>query len=152
VSQENVELVRSIHAAAGTDITSLFRDDAVFEQMRGFLEPVFAEDFVCSIVMPGEDRSASKSYEGPGGLRAAWLDWLEPWEAYRVAEHRFVDLGNRVLRLGRDRAVTAMSNAEVEVPSASIWTVRDGRIARAEFFPEPEQALRVAGIDDEARS
>jgi len=36
--------------------------------------------------------------------------------------------------------------SEVEQIDAAIWTVREGKIARAEFYTDRDEAFRAAGI------
>jgi ketosteroid isomerase-like protein len=36
--------------------------------------------------------------------------------------------------------------AEVSIRGAAVWTVRDGKIARASFYPNREDALRAVGL------
>jgi ketosteroid isomerase-like protein len=37
---------------------------------------------------------------------------------------------------------------EVELKASAIWTVRDGRVSRAEFFVERAEALKAAGLTE----
>ena len=76
-----------------------------------------------------------------------WREWLEPWEAYWTEVEEFVDAGDdRVLVLLRDHGRLRGSDAEVELVGANLWTLRDGKIAKIEFFTGREQALIAAGL------
>jgi hypothetical protein len=135
MSQDNVDLVTSIQPF-DVDIVPLVRDSTLFESLRETLAEVFAPDFECAMPMPGSAEPAR--YRGLDGLRRAWLDWLEPWTAYTPSLERAVDLGERVLLLVRDRGRHG-TDTEVELLGGAIWTVRNGLIAEAFFYPTMEQ-------------
>jgi ketosteroid isomerase-like protein len=86
------------------------------------------------------------TYTGLDGFRAAWLDWLKPWVAYRSEIEEAIDCGDRVLLLVRDFGRKEGSDVEVRSNYASIWTVHDGKIARAEFYPDRTEARKAAGL------
>jgi len=81
-------------------------------------------------------------------LRQAWLDWLEPWESYRVEIEDARDMGNRVLVFSRDFGKRPGQDTEVELKASAVWTVREGRVARAEFFALRADAVRAAGREE----
>lgn len=103
--------------------------------------PAFTEDFVC--VLHG---LSTEERPGVSGLRQAWIDWLEPWVTYRAEIEEARDLGDRVLVFSSDVGERPELDGEIEMKAGSIWTVRDGRIARAEFFPIRADAVKAAGL------
>jgi len=48
----------------------------------------------------------------------------------------------------RDHGRLQGSDAEIEQVGASVWTLRDGKIARNCFYPNREDALRAVGLLD----
>ena len=58
---------------------------------------------------------------------------------------REIDEG--VLVFSRDFGKRPGLDSEVELKGGSIWTVRDGRVARTEFFSIRRDALRAAGLE-----
>jgi ketosteroid isomerase-like protein len=88
-------------------------------------------------------------YRGHEGLRSFFREWHEAWE--RI-EYDFEDLidasGDRVIsvvtRRGRGRA----SGAEVELPLALVWTIRNEKVVRVVWFPSREEALEAVGLRD----
>ncbi len=150
MSQENVELVRSVHPMSGTDLSSLFKryaaDSARFQRLASLL----TEDFE----VVGGDRiggggGLTSGGRGIEGLVAAWRDWLGPWETYWTEVEEFVDAGeDRVLVLVRDHGRLRGSDSEVENVSASIWTLRRDKIARIEFHTDRRQALKAVGLTE----
>jgi hypothetical protein len=83
--------------------------------------------------------------DGIDGLREVWLDWLSPWETYRTEIEEARDLGDRVLLLVHDFGRRTGSTQEVALNGASVWTVRDGTIVRAEFHSDRTTALEAVG-------
>jgi ketosteroid isomerase-like protein len=86
---------------------------------------------------------------GLHGLRAGWLDWLAPWASYRAEIEELIDLGDRVVSVLCDYARREPDAPEVALKSAAVWTVRDGRIVRAEFYTGGrDEALKAAGLTE----
>jgi ketosteroid isomerase-like protein len=105
---------------------------------------VYAPDFECIFVRDDVGRA---TYSGRDGLRAAWLDWLEPWASYRTELEDFIDAGEgRVVVLTRDYARREGMEAEVYFEGAPVWTVRNGKVARVEFYMNRAEGLAVAGL------
>jgi ketosteroid isomerase-like protein len=145
VSQENVELVRRLLGPFEQgDIVPLFRDDAIAAAMTAATESFITSDFECVFVREDVGRAA---YLGPDGLRTAWLDWLEPWDSYSPGVEDVIDAGDgRVVVLTHDHARPKGSNAEVSFAGAPVWTVRDGKVARIEFYWNRAEGLAAAGL------
>jgi ketosteroid isomerase-like protein len=141
MSQENVDLVRALIPSPETDVASLFRDERVFQAAREALEHLLHPDFRSVAVWEG-----GTTYAGVEGFREMWLDWLEPWATYHVRVDEVIDAGDRVVVLVRDRARRHDTDAEVELISGSVWTVRDSKLARVEFCSDRDETLETARI------
>jgi ketosteroid isomerase-like protein len=144
MSQENVELVRSLQPSSDTDLVALFRDDATATALMEALSPFFHEDF--EIVAPTFVAGQGVRFTGLEGLRAGWLDWLDPWESYRVEIEDVIDVGDEVVVLPRDYGRRPGMALEVGVMGAAVWTVRDGKIARVAFYLNRSEGLEAAGL------
>jgi hypothetical protein len=90
------------------------------------------------------------SYRGVGGFLDGWRDWLLPYRSYEWRLERLIEAGDRVVTLIRVRAVTARDEVELEHAPGAVWTVRDGKVVRVEFYLDPEEALRAAGVAEPA--
>jgi ketosteroid isomerase-like protein len=145
MSEANVELIRMLIPPPEVDVATLLRDDRMFGQMRAAVDPYIDPEVEC--VALWEPGAPERSYLGVEGLRKLWLDWLEPWAEYHVRIEELVDSGDRVVALIRDRARRADMDAEIELTAGSVWTIRDGRIARIEFCTR-EDALSAAGLSE----
>ena len=143
MSQENVELVVQLQPDPGVDIAALFRDDELWATAADASAPFFHPG--CESVAPGLPGTQTV-YLGVDGLRAAWLEWLEPWDTYRTEIKDALDAGERVLVLTNDYGIQRGASEEVKLDGSALWTVRDGKIARAEFFALRSEALKAAGL------
>src|SRR6478672_4346766 len=143
MSAENVEIVRAFQPSPDTDLTRLFRRDANPGVVQAWLDALarfVTADFVVvfHVLGPGERRGVS-------GLRDVWLDWLGPWESYRVGSKEYVDLGERVMVLVHDYGRRHGMAEEVKLEGGAIYDVRDGKISRAEYFTKRSDAYAAAG-------
>jgi hypothetical protein len=147
MSQENVDFVlKFIQPESDVDFGPLFRDDETWAAFVEVIRPLY--DPNCTFLargLPGGERT----YVGLDGLRAAWLDWLTPWTTYRAEVVWAVDLGERVLLLYHSFGRPAGSTVEVKDELASVWTVRDGKVAYAEFHATTHaEALAAVGLKE----
>jgi ketosteroid isomerase-like protein len=144
VSQANVELVVRLQPAPDVDIGRLFREDDLVSALAPVVARFFHPDFECALYRLDD----AKTYTGLDGLRTLWLDWLTPWATYRTEIEEAIDCGDRVLLLFHDFGRRAGSTDEVRGNVAAIWTVRGGKIARAEFYPSRDDALKAVGLEE----
>jgi ketosteroid isomerase-like protein len=145
MSEENVQLVRSVLPAPDTDIIALFTDDPTGELVQT-IAPALDADFVSVKHVPGAEPQAAR---GLRGLRTGWLDWLAPWASYRAEIEEMIDLGDRVVAVLCDYARRDRDGPEIALKSAAVWTVRDGLIVRADFYPGGRvEALEAVGLKE----
>jgi ketosteroid isomerase-like protein len=145
MSQANVELVEELIAAFNEgDVVALFRDEARLARLFTTWAPRFHEDF--ETVVRGWP-AGEKSYRGLLAQQSFWEDWLAPWVEYRQVVWKTIDLGHRALLLFHDFGRHEDNMEEIRGETAGIWTIRDGRFARAEFFLSQGEALKAAGLE-----
>ena len=142
MSQENVELVLALQPRPGVDLVAINRDDDAAAAWVEAMTPYFHPDFECAHRLLGTERT----YSGMDGLRESWRDWLAPWATYRSEVEEAIDCGDRVLMLVYDFGRREGSPAEVRSNNAAIWTIRDGKVARAEFYADREWARKDVGL------
>jgi ketosteroid isomerase-like protein len=145
MSQQNVEFVTQLQPAPDVDIAELFRNDDMWSALVDAAAPFFHPDF--ESVAPGVP-GTEKVHVGFDGLRAAWLEWLEPWQTYRTEIKEARDAGDRVLLLTYDYGRHQRAAQEVKVDGSAVWTIRDGKVARADFFPARSEAFKAAGLHE----
>ncbi len=147
MSQEDVEIVRRLLGPFEQgDLVALFCDDAISASVTAAIEPFFTSDFEGVFVRDDLGRVA---YSGIEGLRAAWQDWLEPWERYHAGVEDVIDAGDgRVVVLTRDHASPKGTSSEVAFLGAPVWTVREGKVSRIEFYWDRAKGLAAAGLGE----
>jgi ketosteroid isomerase-like protein len=123
VSEENVELVRSIYRAWGSERSARHLIDPQLE----YVNPPYA-------VEAGTRRDS----RALGAIREVYPD-------FRVEPQQFLDAGEDVVVIGIARGTSA-SGLEAQWRQGYIWTVRDGRAIRFRWFNDPDEALRAAGL------
>jgi len=145
LSQENVDLLMSLLDTPEVDVVQLYRDEALLAAGVDAFTPYLSPDFE-TIVHGGP--AGEQTFVGVAGFATFWRDWLAPYSSYRQEIERAVDLGDSVLLLIRDFARPADSEEEVRGNHAAVWTLRDGKIAAAEFYASRLEALRAVGLEE----
>ena len=88
-------------------------------------------------------------YEGHDGVRR-WRDQVfDIFDNPRVEPERIVDVhddGTTVLMLLRAKGIASYTGIEVEVEWAAVWTIRDGKLLRAQGYLNRAEALEAAGL------
>jgi SnoaL-like domain len=144
VSAENVELIRSLQPGPEVDLVTLFGDDDLAAQLIEAVGHLFDPGFVSVEHIPGAEPA---TYDGLDGFRANWLDWLAPWASYRTEIEELIDVGERVVAVVCDYGRREPDAPEVALNTATVWTVRDRRILRADFYPGGRaQAMTSVGL------
>jgi ketosteroid isomerase-like protein len=129
MSQENVEIVKEAH-------------QRFTETGEPIWERVDAETEVFDYDIP----DARNPYRGVQGITEWLADFAEAWDNYAMELERVIDVGDRVVSLFRIRAVGAGSGVPVERGDAMVWTFRDGKLARLDYFNDQGQALEAVGL------
>ncbi|HZO60628.1 MAG TPA: nuclear transport factor 2 family protein [Solirubrobacterales bacterium] len=83
---------------------------------------------------------------GPERARRAMQDFFEPYEEILVEPQEFFDADERIVVYFRQRCRPKGSSAVVEIRAGHLWTMRDGRAASLQIFPEREAARVAAGL------
>jgi len=134
VSQENVELLRSVFERTG-------RGD--WDNEGGF------DPSVEFLLVGGEGLGLSEQGRGIDALRGVLLEFMNEFEDYRVEGEWFFDLDdNRVFVLGRDRGVGVASGVPFEHENAQVFTLRDGLIVRWEVYWDRDVGRKAAGLEE----
>jgi uncharacterized protein len=129
MSARNVEMVRRIYAAwAVGDIPGpleLFDDDVEYVNPPGAIEP--------------------GTRSGIAEFTRATEKLLEAWEFWQGEAEDTKAEGDRVAVLVRYRARGRGSGAEVEGRESALFTFRDGKVARYEWFHGEADAFEALG-------
>jgi ketosteroid isomerase-like protein len=144
MSQENVEIVKAAHVPSGTDLTRLFADDSGAPARLEAAAPLFHPQFEFEV-----HGAVTNTLRGRGLLELVdtWREWMEAYDVYWTEVEDFLDAGeDQVLVVLRDHGRPKGSDAEIKQVGASLWTLRDRKVARIDFYPSREQGLEAAGL------
>jgi ketosteroid isomerase-like protein len=133
MSQENVEVVRALYDAwSGPD-------------GRHAALAFIADDF--EWVNPG--------YAVESGTRHGHEGWSDAMDSLEAAFHfngcdpiEFRDLGDRVLCFTTFVAKTSPDGMVFTQDEPHLWTLRDGKAVRLEWFHDRREALEAVGLSD----
>jgi hypothetical protein len=146
MAAEDIQLVKSVHPRPETELTQLFRSERGTEALKQGLAPALHPEFEMTAL--SDKRGLKLDGKGIDGLVDGWRQWLEPWDIYWSEAEDFIDADEgRVLVHVRDHGKLRGTDSEVETQAAAVWTVRDGKIARIDFFADRGVARKAAGLD-----
>jgi ketosteroid isomerase-like protein len=129
VSQDNVEIVRSMYAAFAEQGL-----DAALE----FMDPEF------ETTTPGSLASEPDTYRGFDGIRRYFGSFGDAMQDLYFESDGFTVVGDQVLVETTMHARGRTTGIEAAQRAFLLWTVRAGKVSRMETFAEREQALRAA--------
>jgi len=133
--EENVELAQRVFThLANRDTASAaegFEADATFDFSRS----------------RGPNRGV---YLGRDRIRKNWDDVIGMWAEWIVEPHDFLEVSDDELLFSVRGRMVGRDGIELHVKAAQVWTVRDGRVARACFYQSREEALQALGVTERA--
>jgi ketosteroid isomerase-like protein len=134
MSQENVEVVLDQFAATNE------RD---FPRAMSH----YAEDV--ELVVDREAFLQGGTFKGRDAVGQWFGDWFRTFEpGYRFEIEEARDLGDAVLLVATHRGRGRTSGAEVHGETGYLYTVRDGKVVRAELYAGRAEALDAAGLSE----
>ena len=108
---------------------------------EGMVE-LYSEDVVA---VTGEHwPEANVTTQGKDAFRESTRDWLSFWESIEMETDHVEAHGDRVVAAGHWRSKGVRSGVEGRMPMHMVLTVRDGKIARLEWYPDHESAVAAA--------
>ena len=141
MSQEN-EVVRAL-LWDGVDAIPVIRDDTAWISYKAQVEP-FVEAGCAFVWIFGAGQRIE--VVGLDESRQVWLDWFEPWESVHNEFERLIPVGDQVISVGRQHGRLAGTQNEVEMLGASVFLMRDGRVARVEHYANRAEAFEAVGL------
>jgi uncharacterized protein len=133
VSDSNLDIVSSLYDA--------WRSDAPEAAPVAFLDDEFEYVNPPYAVHPG-------TRHGKDGWIAAIRNLSESFESWGHVPGEMIDAGDRVVVMTTFHACGRGSSVAVEKFEPHIWTLRDGKVIRFEWFNERDEALQAAGLAD----
>lgn len=130
---ENVDMVRASFAAFEHGDF-----DAILEMMHPDLE-----------VQDWPEGPDSRIYRGMDGLMQARAHWAEAWESVRGEPTRLIETDDLVFALIEITAKGRGSSIEMKLETFGVYTFRDAKVWRVQYFTDRETALAAAGLDEQ---
>ncbi len=84
---------------------------------------------------------------GHAGVRELIALMLAPWDELRTEIDELIDPGEAIVTIVRNVGRGKGSGVALEHQRGSVYDLRDGRIARARLYMDPDQARAAAGLD-----
>jgi ketosteroid isomerase-like protein len=132
MSPQNVDIVRRVYEAWAR---SEFPGPAdLLDAEIEYVNPAGA-------VEPGTRR-------GVDAFSAAIQRVLDSWEIWEMEPEQFRAVGDRVAVVVRYRSRGRGSGVEVEGRESALWTLRQGKVVRMEWFHGADDALDAVGLRD----
>jgi ketosteroid isomerase-like protein len=139
MSQENVEAVRRM-----VEGFAAFREgnpDAMADVVA-VLDP--------SIEWHGtvgglDEDSVARGYEE---VARRFAESFEPWEQHLLEAERYIDAGHAVVVFWHEIARSRHTAQQLEMRTAAIYSLRDGRVVEARAYLDRAEALEAAGLSE----
>jgi ketosteroid isomerase-like protein len=136
MSQQNVEIIRRAYeywSTTGELLPENVHADFVWDMstFRGWPE--------------------QQSYLGIEGTRQFLAEWDDAWDDWEVEVEDYIDAGERVVAIVRQRGRSKATGVPVDMYFAQVWTIRDGQQVRMQMYASPDEALEAVGLSEYPR-
>jgi ketosteroid isomerase-like protein len=136
MSQENVELVRTIYAGW---------------ERGDFAETHWVDPEIdCQFI---GDTPAAGTAKGLAGMATAWREWLSAWQDFHVEADEYRELDEeRVLVLARFTGRGKTSGIEIGqvwTKGASVFQIRNGKVTRLLLYTDHQRARADLGLSEQ---
>ena len=74
--------------------------------------------------------------------------WTTAWDQLEVTAEEFIDAGDRVVVVLHHRGRGRGSGIEIDARFYELYTLRDGKVLRADEYAERAEALEAAGLSE----
>jgi ketosteroid isomerase-like protein len=130
MAESAVELIRR-----GNELANAGDWDAAMALLDPEVEWVIAREHPEARVVRGREQAT-----------AYRRSWEQTMSGLRIELDDVREVGGRVLAVGTVLGTGAESAAQIRVPLALLFTLRDGLIVRAEEYLDVAEAKRIAGV------
>jgi ketosteroid isomerase-like protein len=133
MSKENVEAFkRGLEAGNRGDVETLLEE----------LDPEVEWHSALHALLGGE----ATVFRGHDGVREMLRDLNEAFGEIRIEISEIRDLGDRLVAIGRNRAVGKASGTETDTPFALVTEIKNGKTISVRGYLDPAEALEAAGL------
>jgi ketosteroid isomerase-like protein len=131
MSEENVEIVK--------EFTRLF-EGGDRDAWREYFDPDVVWDTSASS-MP-----SAGVFRGHEGMEQFFRDWLGTWNDYEITAREYLDAGESVVIVFRQRGTGRGSGVQIERDFFGIYDLRESKVVRYRQYESREEALEAAGL------
>ena len=114
---------------------------------RGDLDGVFSLYTGDAELRTGTHWPEQATYRGREAIRESSEEWASLWQSLQVRLETMEEHGDKVVVSGAWKMRGAASGVDGEMPIFILFTVRDGKIALLEWFPDHDSAVAAARGD-----
>ena len=139
MSQENVEVVRSLYQTGAGDWFSA-APDQIDRAFREYIDEQFEAR------LPSDYPEGEPVFRGREGFDEMIAMLGDTWGKWRMEPERFLDAGDRVVVFVRIFAEGGASGLPIEVETAHVWTIRKARATFMHAYRNRSEALEAAGL------
>jgi ketosteroid isomerase-like protein len=135
---------------------SRLRQAALWRAARNNVEAFNRRDFEAVMISHHPEREfqpelvdsgiADPSYRGPAGYMAFMSNWFNAWGALRVEPQELIDLGDRLVMLGRVTWGGGGSGVPIDQCFAAVNDLKDGKTTRERQYFDHTEALAAVGL------
>ena len=129
MSQENVEIIRRGYERWTATGKVLAPDDLVWD--------------VTNLGWPGQ-----QIYQGREGADRFNAEWADAWDGWEMEVEEYVDAGERVVVVFKQRGRSKVTGIPVEMRCAQVWTLRDGVGITMQMYASVDEALEAVGLSE----
>jgi ketosteroid isomerase-like protein len=90
----------------------------------------------------------SRVYHGRDAISEAREEWSKAWESLDVELTEIVEADDRVFVAMSNTGKGRGSSIEIEMRTFAVFTIRDGKITKLQYFANREGAVAAAGLGD----
>lgn len=148
MSRSDVEVVETLMAPlrGGGDLVELLADEEVVRGLGELGKDLAEPD--AEVVFRAAGGVEFGPFRGLDGLIAGWREWLSTFASYRIEVEQVFQHGDDVVVLVSQSGRTIHGGVDVpSSPSAAVFAMRDGRVARIAFYLDRTEAAKVEGFD-----
>jgi ketosteroid isomerase-like protein len=138
MSQENVELVRSVYALIPLGMRT--PPDQVERLFHDYLDQHF------ELHLPPDYPEGAPVFRGREGMAQFIAMLRESWSDWRFETEEFLDADERVIVSGRILARGGASDVPIKLETTHVWTAHAGRATSLQVYRDRSEALEATGI------
>jgi ketosteroid isomerase-like protein len=131
MSQKNVEIVK--------EFTRLF-EGGDRDGWREYFDPDVVWDTSAS------SWPSAGVFHGHEGVERFFRDWLGTWSDYEIATQEYLDAGDSVVIVFRQRGTGRESGVQIERDFFAVYDLRESKVVRYRMYDSRDEALEAAGL------